>query len=104
MSAPPSPAVEKARSSLDRLDNHSNSDPEKPTVTDTTTDEEAVAAADAPPPAADSGQQRWNQSPTNMFRYFTTIYVFILLGMSDAVIGALLPYARLSPVPKKTTG
>ncbi|KAK0740712.1 tRNA wybutosine-synthesizing protein, partial [Schizothecium vesticola] len=69
-------------------------DPEKPTVTDTTTDEEAVAAADAPPPAADVEQQRWNQSPTNMFRYFTTIYIFILLGMSDAVIGALLPYAQ----------
>lgn len=98
MSTPLSPAVEKT--TLNQLDNNNNPNPEKPAITDTTTDEEAVAAADAPPPPADVEQQRWNESPTNMFRYFSTIYNFILLGMSDAVIGALLPYARLTPPAK----
>jgi hypothetical protein len=102
MSIAPSPIVEKARSSLDRLDHNSSPpDPEKPTVTDTATDEETAAAGDAPP--VDIKQQRWNESPTNIFRYFTTIYNFILLGMSDAVIGALLPYVRPPPSPKKAT-
>lgn len=98
MSTPLSPTVENA--TLNQLDNN-NPNPEKPAITDITTDEEAATAADAPPPAADVEQQRWNESRINMFRYFTTIYNFILLGMSDAVIGALLPYARLTPPPQK---
>lgn len=96
MSTPLSPTVEKA--TLNQLDNHNNPDPEKPTLTDNATDEEAAAAGDTP--LVDTKQQRWNESRTNMFRYFTTIYNFILLGMSDAVIGALLPYARLILSPK----
>lgn len=92
MSTPLSPTVE------NQLDNHNNPDPEKPTLTDNATDEEAAAAGDTP--LVDTKQQRWNESRTNMFRYFTTIYNFILLGMSDAVIGALLPYARLILSPK----
>ncbi|KAK1832690.1 major facilitator superfamily domain-containing protein [Podospora conica] len=94
MSPPTSPVVEKGQSSLDQLNRHNNPHPEKPAITDITTDEEAVAAGEAPSPPAELKQQRWNESPTNMFRYFSTIYNFILLGMSDAVIGALLPYVE----------
>lgn len=31
--------------------------------------------------------QRWNESKTNMFRYFATLYSFTVMGMNDAAIG-----------------
>lgn len=37
-------------------------------------------------------QQRWNQSPTNIFRTLCTFWSFIVLGANDAAIGALIPY------------
>ncbi|KAK4239270.1 major facilitator superfamily domain-containing protein [Achaetomium macrosporum] len=63
-------------------------DPEKAVPTQDATDEESGTASPQP------GQelQRWNESKVNIFRFFATIYSFTLLGMTDAVVGALLPY------------
>jgi len=36
--------------------------------------------------------EKWNSSRTIVYRYFATIYSFIILGMSDAAYGALIPY------------
>ncbi len=73
-----------------------SSDPEKEKAggdsTVETTDEEAATAASPPSPRSEEVKQRWNESPQNIFRFLSTIYSFTLLGMSDAVIGALLPY------------
>ncbi|KAK3683529.1 major facilitator superfamily domain-containing protein [Podospora appendiculata] len=61
-------------------------DPEK------TGSEEATVLS--PPVNASSPElhQKWNESGTSMYRFLTTIYSFILMGMSDAAIGALIPY------------
>lgn len=87
MSTPPiqAPTTVEEKPSTLPLRGH---DPEK--VEDsTTTDEDANAS-----PA--ETKQRWNGSSTNIFRFLSTIYSFILLGMTDAVLGALLPYVRNS--------
>ncbi|KAF6838646.1 major facilitator superfamily transporter [Colletotrichum musicola] len=34
----------------------------------------------------------WNGTRTNAFRYLVTLYSFIVMGMNDGAIGALLPY------------
>lgn len=60
-------------------------DPEKIEGSTTATDEDADGSPD-------ETKQRWNESPTNIFRFLSTVYSFILLGMTDAVLGALLPY------------
>ena len=73
-------------------------DPEKiangrtDTTETNTTDEEAAAAGVESALRAPPERQRWNESGTNIYRFLSTIYSFILLGMSDAVIGALIPY------------
>ncbi|KAK4190319.1 major facilitator superfamily domain-containing protein [Podospora australis] len=72
------------KDSIDRLPE----DPEKVENTETTTDEEVIV----PPVNNGETQQRWNESTTNLFRFFSTIYAFILMGMTDGAIGALLPY------------
>ncbi|KAK4228358.1 major facilitator superfamily domain-containing protein [Podospora fimiseda] len=36
-------------------------------------------------------KEKWNSSPLNILRYFSTLYVFILMGMTDGAMGALLP-------------
>lgn len=60
-------------------------DPEKVEGSTTATDEDVNASPD-------ETKQRWNESPTNIFRFLSTVYSFVLLGMTDAVLGALLPY------------
>ncbi|KAM7222078.1 Major facilitator superfamily domain containing protein [Rhypophila decipiens] len=72
------------------------SDFSSPTLANATDDEEA-----ARPPAVpgEDGkpapkQERWNKSKRNMFRYFTVLYAFILMGMSDGALGALIPSLR----------
>ncbi|KAK0651393.1 major facilitator superfamily domain-containing protein [Cercophora newfieldiana] len=76
-----------------RNDNVYNGDPEKTAdITDTATDEEAAAVRADDSAQTTPEQQRWNQSPTNIFRFLTCVFAFILLGMSDAVVGALIPY------------
>lgn len=97
MSAIQTPLAE-AKASAPSLHDHKHHNPEKPEPsTDTATDEEAATT-----PA--ERKQKWNESPTNIYRYLSTIYSFILLGMTDAVIGALLPYVSLQPaIPKHGT-
>ncbi|SPO05788.1 related to tetracycline resistance proteins [Cephalotrichum gorgonifer] len=36
--------------------------------------------------------ERWNQSRSNIYRFFFTLYGFGIMGMNDAVLGALIPY------------
>ncbi|KAL2149524.1 hypothetical protein VTH82DRAFT_8175 [Thermothelomyces myriococcoides] len=62
---------------------------EKSVPLEDTADEESGARSPRP-----GGQQlqRWNDPPVNIFRYFSTLYCFILLGMTDGALGALLPY------------
>lgn len=91
-----------------RVGSNAHADPEKvddTTAADTTnteTDEEAAAVPPQTTPHAAQELQRWNESPQNILRFLSTIYYFILIGMSDGVLGALLPYVRIclfSPSP-----
>lgn len=50
------------------------------------TDEESGKPSPQPAPAL----QRWNESAVNMFRFFATIYCFILMGMTDGAVGVCL--------------
>lgn len=36
--------------------------------------------------------ERWNQSRTNMFRTFATLFAFLIMGANDAAYGAIIPY------------
>ncbi|KAI1323854.1 tRNA wybutosine-synthesizing protein [Xylariaceae sp. FL0255] len=36
--------------------------------------------------------EKWNDPPENKYRYLVVNFAFIILGMNDAAIGALLPY------------
>ncbi|KAI0137533.1 major facilitator superfamily domain-containing protein [Xylariales sp. AK1849] len=36
--------------------------------------------------------ERWNHPKANTYRFLVTIYSFVVFGMSDACLGALLPY------------
>lgn len=62
-------------------------DTEKAVPLGDATDEESGAGS----PQPDSKLQRWNDTPLNIFRYFTTIYCFILMGMTDGALGVCLP-------------
>ncbi|KAK0705159.1 major facilitator superfamily domain-containing protein, partial [Lasiosphaeris hirsuta] len=57
---------------------------------DTTTDEEAAVSPSAERPP--SIHQKWNDTSINTYRFLSTIYAFILMGMTDGAMGALLPY------------
>ena len=35
--------------------------------------------------------ERWNNPKINIYRYFSIIYTFVVLGMNDAAYGALIP-------------
>ncbi|OBT65613.1 hypothetical protein VE03_05596 [Pseudogymnoascus sp. 23342-1-I1] len=37
-------------------------------------------------------RERWNSSSTNVARYLQTLLAFLVMGVSDASLGALLPY------------
>ncbi|KAH8677271.1 major facilitator superfamily transporter [Xylariales sp. PMI_506] len=41
---------------------------------------------------ADMSLEKWNESRLNVFRYLSVLYSFLIFGMSDAWIGALIPY------------
>jgi len=47
------------------------------------------------PASASEDLEKWNSTKTNVYRYFATLYSFIILGMSDAAYGALIPYHSL---------
>src|SRR4051794_17634520 len=78
-----------------RNESHNHQDAEKIEVsTADTTDEEAVVPPDVETQSPKT-LAKWNESPLLIFRFLSTIYSFILLGMSDAVLGALIPYVCL---------
>lgn len=37
---------------------------------------------------------KWNEPSGNMYRYFATIYSFIVMGMNDAASGVSVPWVR----------
>ncbi|PKY00234.1 MFS general substrate transporter [Aspergillus campestris IBT 28561] len=45
-----------------------------------------------PPDDTESLLPRWNHPRSNIFRVFTTLWVFLVMGANDAAYGALLPY------------
>lgn len=61
-------------------------DAEKMVPTDEGTDEDATA-----PPGQAQALQRWNESSVNIFRFFSTMYSFILMGMTDGAVGVCSP-------------
>lgn len=52
-------------------------------------DENSMAVDDT---QAEKPLQKWNDSRINMLRFFVTLFSFIIMGMNDAVVGALIPY------------
>jgi hypothetical protein len=74
-------------------------DPEKHDLTTsaaTTTDDEA------PGPLTERERheaqlQQWNHPRVNLWRVLTTMWCFILMGMNDGAIGALIPYVSEMP-------
>jgi len=93
MSTPEPPAQVEVKDSTSPPKTHIYGDSEKAAdTTDTATDEEVAAPRTDEAPPTGLEQQRWNESPSNIFRFLSCIFAFILLGMSDAVIGALIPY------------
>ncbi|KAK3386968.1 major facilitator superfamily domain-containing protein [Podospora didyma] len=71
------------------------------TAASTTTDEEAAAVPGAGATTTteattyqpgDHYRQRWNESPIIIYRFVATNNSFILKGMSDGAVGALVPY------------
>lgn len=82
-------------------DLHQHSDPH--TQADEKHAEELSAPSTIPPVDYDGGlavpspalnHERWNQSPRNMYRFFTTLLCFILMGANDGAVGVSLA-ARL---------
>ncbi|KAI0016276.1 tRNA wybutosine-synthesizing protein [Xylariomycetidae sp. FL0641] len=57
-----------------------------------TTSQDPEASPDAESKAEEESLERWNHPPINAYRYLATILCFVIMGMSDAAIGALLPY------------
>jgi hypothetical protein len=37
----------------------------------------------------------WNKPRINMWRYFATLYTFVIMGMNDAAYGVSLVYLRI---------
>ncbi|TDZ35382.1 Bypass of stop codon protein 6 [Colletotrichum trifolii] len=60
-------------------------------------EEHQAAAADGqgghvPPPGAQSELERWNSPKANMGRLGFAFFSFVIAGMNDAAVGALIPY------------
>lgn len=72
------------------------SDPEKHALTvspaNTTDDEAPVAPTERE--RHEAQLQKWNHPRVNLWRVLTTMYCFILMGMNDGALGALIPYVR----------
>ncbi len=43
--------------------------------------------------------EKWNQPGPNTLRFITTLYSFIIMGMNDGAVGALIPYVSCPPPP-----
>lgn len=77
------------------------SDPEKQAIINppdtSTTDDDTPLPPGSPPQQTDQERheaqlQRWNTPKINLYRFLTCNYSFILMGMNDGAIGALIPY------------
>mgnify|MGYP005989727971 CR=1 len=44
--------------------------------------------------------QRWNESPSTIFRLFSTFFTFFVMGANDAAYGPLLPSVRETNLPR----
>ena len=79
-----------------------SSDPEKhddlpATVAATTADESPVPLTERE--RHEAQLQQWNHPRVNLWRVLSTMYCFILMGMNDGALGALIPYvSALSPL------
>ncbi len=56
-------------------------------ITQDATDEES-GTPPCPPPVQEL--ERWNETGVNVFRFFSTLYCFILMGMTDGAVGVCL--------------
>lgn len=50
----------------------------------------------SPTTAAVEQQERWNETPLNVYRTLAAFWGFIIMGANDAVLGALIPYVGAS--------
>ena len=64
-------------------------DPEKGESTQDATDEESGTPSPGPVVLP-----RWNDTKMDMFRFFSTMYSFILMGMTDGALGVCCPGPR----------
>ncbi|KAL2135616.1 hypothetical protein VTI74DRAFT_7763 [Chaetomium olivicolor] len=88
MAAPvPETSINSKNFNPENSQGHRAEDPEKFVSTEDATDEEP-----GPTPAQPPQLQRWNETVADVFRFLSTIYCFILMGMTDGAVGALLPY------------
>ncbi|AEO61817.1 hypothetical protein MYCTH_2312413 [Thermothelomyces thermophilus ATCC 42464] len=69
-------------------DRDAHNDSEKVVPLEDAVDEESGTRS----PQSGQQLQRWNDPAVNIFRYFSILYSFILMGMTDGALGALLPY------------
>ena len=58
-------------------------------------DRDMEASAHASPPISPPPErlQKWNESKTTMFRFFFTLYSFIIMGMNDGAFGVNTPFS-----------
>lgn len=47
------------------------------------------------PASVEHEQEAWNSSTINIYRYIQALFAFIVLGVHDGSIGALIPYVRI---------
>jgi fucose permease len=81
-------------------DQTSSTDPEKPPISDTpattTSNSDGENTTPSVPLTSEerhlAQMQRWNTPRINLYRFLTTNWSFILMGMNDGAIGALIPY------------
>jgi hypothetical protein len=53
--------------------------------------ENSMDQVDVSPSSPSPSLERWNESRTNMYRYFAALYSFIVMGMNDAASGVSIP-------------
>ena len=94
--APPEDLPKSETHASDAIENapFNASEKEKALPTGDGTDEESGPSQRASPTKE---LQRWNQSPTNIFRFLASTYAFALMGMTDAAVGVR---PSLFPKPK----
>lgn len=77
---------------IDRKRSHHDNEPEyseKPVGGQSPQSDSRATGDEEAAPAALPGKplERWNETPINTFRYLTTLFSFIIMGMNDAATG-----------------